>query len=570
MSETRYLIDILILLGAAVVAVPLFRKLGLSSILGYLVAGAVVGPWGFGFISQVEEIRHIAEFGVVFLLFVIGIELKPSRLWLMRRTVFGLGTAQVVVTGLVLAGISMLFGLTGSGAIIVGFGLALSSTAFGIQILTERGELNSSFGRTAFSVLLLQDLAIVPLLMLVSFWANEHAILESARFVVLEALLVVAAVIFAGRFLLNPLLHQVAASRSAEVFTAAAVFAVLGIAWLTKQFGLSMALGAFLAGLMLADSRYRHQVIADIQPFRGLLLGLFFMGVGMSINFGLIAELGWWLLLLVPGLMATKALLLWGLSRLMRVEARDSLRASLLLSQSGEFAFVMFGLAMVGGIMAEELFQQLVLIVALSMALTPLAASAESHFRRRQDGRKHAHHVSRAEPDEEARHVIVAGFGRVGRRVVQVLEAGDIPYLGLDADPERVANARSGGVEVFFGDAGRLDVLKAAGAEQAAALVVTLDQREVAARLVSIVHQHYPDLPIYARACDRDHCEQLHKAGATVIISEMLEVGLQLGGSLLKDQGLSGGKVHALLQKMRDGYYHGSCEKVRPAESNDE
>jgi monovalent cation:proton antiporter-2 (CPA2) family protein len=557
MSETRYLIDILILLGAAVVAVPVFRRLGLSSILGYLTAGAVVGPWGFGFIGQVDEIRHIAEFGVVFLLFVIGIELKPSRLWLMRRTVFGLGMAQVVATGLVLAGIAMLFGLSGNTAFIIGFGLALSSTAFGIQSLTERGELNSSFGRAAFSVLLLQDLAIVPLLMLVSFWANEFVHLETVQLVVLEALLVIAVVILAGRYLLNPLLHQVAASRSAEVFTAAAVFAVLGIAWLMQLFGLSMALGAFLAGLMLADSRYRHQVVADILPFRGLLLGLFFMGVGMSINFGLMGELGWWLLLLVGGLMATKAFLLWGLSRLMRVGAGDSIRVALLLSQSGEFAFVLFGLAMVSGIMAQELFQQLLLIVALSMAATPLVASMGTRIRHRKESRQHPHHVSRKEHEIERRHVIVAGFGRVGRRVVQVLVAGGVPYLGLDADPDRVVTARSEGVEVFYGDASRLDVLKAAGTEQAAALVVTLDQREAAERLVSVIRQHFPDLPIYVRAIDSDHGKLLRKVGASVVISEMLEVGLHLGGSVLKDQGFSGGKVHGLLQEIRGEYYSG-------------
>ena len=474
---------------------------------------------------------------------------------------FGLGTAQVVVTGLALAGVAMLFGPTGINAIIIGFGLALSSTAFGIQILTERGELHSGFGRTAFSILLLQDLAIVPLLMLVSFWANELAHLEVAQFVLLEALLVIAVVMLAGRYLLNPLLHQVAASRNAEVFTAAAVFAVLGIAWLTQLFGLSMALGAFLAGLMLADSHYRHQVTADIQPFRGLLLGLFFMGVGMSINFGLLVEMGWWILLLVAGLMVSKAILLWGLSRLMRVEASDSIRVALLLSQSGEFAFVLFGLAMVSGIMADELFQQLVLIVALSMALTPLTASAESRFRKRRGSEKHLHHVGGVEHAAGRRHVIVAGFGRVGRRVVNVLTAGGVPYLGLDADPDRVAHARSDGVEVFYGDASRLDVLKAAGAGQAAALVVTLDQREAAERLVAVIRQHFPELPIYVRAIDKKHCEQLRKVGATVVISEMLEVGLQLGGSLLKDQGFSGGKVHALLQKIREGYYCGAVEK---------
>jgi monovalent cation:proton antiporter-2 (CPA2) family protein len=562
MSETRYLVDILILLAAAVVAVPIFRRLGLSSILGFLAAGAAVGPWGFGFIDQVENIRHIAEFGVVFLLFLIGIEMKPSRLWVMRRMVFGLGTAQVVVTGLALTIIAMQFGFAGSTAIIIGFGLGLSSTAFGLQILTERSELNSSYGRFAFSILLLQDLAIVPLLMLVSFLANEQVPVGVAQLVVLEALLVIGAVFLFGRYLLNPFLHQVAVSRAAEVFTAAAVFAVLGIAWVTELFGLSMALGAFLAGLMLADSRYRHQVIADIQPFRGILLGLFFMGVGMSINFGLITELGWVIVPLVVGLLGTKALLLWGLCRLMRVEAVDSVRVALLLPQSGEFAFVLFGLATVSGLMAEELFQKLVLIVALTMALTPLSASLAARIGLRRASDEHPHHVDGAEHDAGARPVIVAGFGRVGRRVVHILAAGEIPYLGLDSDPDCVARARADGVEVFFGDASRLDVLKAAGAEQAAALVVTLDQPEAAERLVSAVRQRYPELPIYVRAADRGHGEKLRKAGATVVISEMLEVGLQLGGSLLRDQGVPPLRVFGVLQEIREQYYKSVDEKT--------
>jgi monovalent cation:proton antiporter-2 (CPA2) family protein len=568
MSETHYLIDILILLGAAVVAVPIFRRLGLSSILGYLAAGAAVGPWGLGFISQVEEIRHIAEFGVVFLLFLIGIEMKPSRLWVMRRTVFGLGTAQVVVTGLVLTGITMQFGLAGTTALIIGFGLALSSTAFGLQILTERGELNTSFGRTAFSVLLLQDLAIVPLLMLVSFLGNELVSARVAQFVVLEALLIIVVVMLVGRYLLSPLLHQVAASRNAEVFTAAAVFAVLGIAWLMELFGLSMALGAFLAGLMLADSRYRHQITADLQPFRGILLGLFFMGVGMSLNFGLITELGWLIIPLVMGLLGAKAVLLWGLCRLMRVGAADSVRVSLLLSQSGEFAFVLFGLATVSGIMDEDLFQTLVLIVALTMVLTPLSVIMAARLGRHRESDENLHDVSEAEHEGGKRHVVVAGFGRVGRRVVRILEAGGVPYLGLEANPDVVAQARADGLEIFFGDASRLDVLKAAGAAEAAALVVTLDQPEAAERLVSVVRQRYPDIPIYVRACDRGHCEQLRKAGATVVISEMLEVGLQLGGSLLRDQGIPPLTVFGVLQEIREKYYEsvdrktgsGSCD----------
>jgi len=557
MSETNYLTDILILVAAAVVAVPISRRLGLGSILGYLSAGAAVGPWGFGFISQVDEIQHIAEFGVVFLLFVIGIELKPARLWVMRRMVFGLGTAQVVVTGSVLASIALLFDLPSSTAVIIGFGLALSSTAFGLQILTERGKLGSTCGRTAFSILLLQDLAIVPLLMLVSLLADDFTLAHGVEFAILEALLVVVAVILAGRYLLNPLLYQAAASRNAEVFTAAAVLVVLGIAWLMGTVGLSMALGAFLAGVMLAESHYRHQVVADIQPFRGILLGLFFMGVGMSVNFGLIREYGWLIIALVAGLLCIKAFLLWGLCRMMGVPSNDSIRVSLLLSQSGEFAFVLFGLATVSGVIESHLFQLMILIVALTMVLTPLLASMADYLSRRVKNEHTAHHIHRAELETGEQHVIVAGYGRVGRRVVSILAAGGIPYLALDSDPELVAKARAAGNEVFYGDASRLDVLKAAGAEHSAVLVVTLNQYEAVERLVSVMHQNYPLIPIYTRARDQEHCELLQKTGTTVVISEMLEAGLQLGGAVLKARGLSNDEILELLQGIRKEYYGG-------------
>jgi len=557
MSETNYLIDILILLAAAVVAVPIFRRLGLGSILGYLAAGAAVGPWGFGFIDQVEDIRHIAEFGVVFLLFAIGIELKPARLWVMRRMVFGLGTAQVVVTGLMLTGVALLFDLPNSTAVIVGFGLALSSTAFGLQILTERGKLGSAYGRTAFSILLLQDLAIVPLLMLVSLLAHDFSLLHGVEFAFLEALLVVVAVILAGRFLLNPLLYQAAASRNAEVFMATAVLVVLGTAWLVGAVGLSMALGAFLAGVMLAESHYRHQVVADIQPFRGILLGLFFMGVGMSINFGLIREYGWLVIALGAGLLCIKAFLLWGLCRVLGVPRNDSIRVSLLLAQSGEFAFVLFGLAAVSGVIDSDLFQFMILIVALTMVLTPLLASMAEYLGYRVKTEPTTHHVNHAVLDTGRPHVIVAGYGRVGRRVVSILTAGGVPYLALDSDPDRVAKARAEGNEVFYGDSSRLDVLKAAGAEQAAALVVTLDQYGSVEKLVSVMRQNYPTIPIYARARDRGHCESLRNTGATVVISEMLEAGLQLGGAVLKARGVANKEVMRLLYGIRKEYYGG-------------
>ena len=555
MTETHYLADILVLLAAAVIAVPVFQRLGLGAVLGYLAAGAVVGPWGLGFIEHFEEIRRIAEFGVIFLLFIIGIELKPARLWAMRRMVFGLGTAQVMVTGLAIAGLALLFDLPFRTAVIIGFGLALSSTAFGLQMLTERGEMVTSHGRTAFSVLLLQDLAVVPLLTLVSLLAAETPLLEGLEFAILDAVLVIAFVVLVGRFFLSPFLRLVATSRTAEVFTAAAVFAVLGTAWLMEEVGLSLALGAFLAGLMMANSHYRHQVIADIEPFRGILLGLFFMGVGMSINFGLLGRQSLLIAGLVLGLLLLKSVILWVLCRLMGVGTPDATRVSLLLSQSGEFGFVLFGLATISGVLPEELFHVLTLLVALTMVSTPLMAHLGEYLNRRMTKVADRHDVSTDHIDSGQPHVIIAGFGRVGRRVARILQVGNVPYLAIDSNADRVLEGRRDGFSVFYGNASQVDLLKAAGAGQAGVMVCTLDQVAPAVRLVSILRQHYPDIAIHARGRDRQHCDQLLKAGATIAISETLEASLQIGAAVLNTMGVYEGDAAALIESFREQYY---------------
>jgi len=556
MTETHYLADILILLAAAVIAVPVFQRLGLGSVLGYLAAGAVVGPWAFGFIDQIEEIRYIAEFGVIFLLFIIGIELKPARLWAMRRTVFGLGTAQVMVTGSAIAGLALLFDQPLKVAVIIGFGLALSSTAFGLQILTERGELGTGHGRTAFSVLLLQDLAVVPLLALVSLLATKTTtLLEGLEFAILDAVLVIALVIVVGRFLLSPILQLVVTSRTAEVFTAAAVFAVLGTAWLMEAVGLSLALGAFLAGVMMAESHYRHQVIADIEPFRGILLGLFFMGVGMSIDFGLLGTHGVLIAGLVLGLLLVKSAILWILCRVMRIGTQDATRASLLLSQSGEFGFVLFGLAAASGILPEDLFHLLALLVALTMVTTPLMPKLGEYLNVRLTKVADRNDVSIGHIDAEQPHVIIAGFGRVGRRVARILQVANLPYLAVESDVDRVLEGRRDGFSVFYGDASQVDLLKAAGAEQAGVLVCTLDKTVPAVRLVNILRQHYPDIAIHARGHNKQHCDELLKAGATIAISESLEASLQLGGAALNTMGIFEDEATALIDSFRQKYY---------------
>jgi monovalent cation:proton antiporter-2 (CPA2) family protein len=555
MTESHYLADILVLLAATFIAVPLFQRLGFGSVLGYLAAGAVVGPWGLGFIDRTEEIRHIAEFGVVFLLFIIGIELKPARLWTMRRMVFGLGTAQVMVTGLAIAGLALLFDQSLRTAVIIGFGLALSSTAFGLQILTERGEMGTAHGHTAFSILLLQDLAVVPLLTLVSLLAAETSLLEGIEFAILDAVLVIASVILAGRFLLSPVLRLVATSRTAEVFTATVVFAVLGTAWLMEEVGLSLALGAFLAGLMMANSHYRHQVIADIEPFRGILLGLFFMGVGMSIDFGLLSRQGALIAGLVLGLLLVKSMVIWVLCQLMRIGIADATRVSLLLSQSGEFGFVLFGLATISGVLPEDLFHILTLLVALTMVTTPLMANLGEYLSRRLTRAADRHDVSTEHIDAGQPHVIIAGFGRVGQRVARILQAANVAYLAVDNNADRVLEGRRDGFSVFYGDVGKADVLKAAGAEQAGVLVCTIDQVSPAVRLVNILRQRYPDIPIYTRGRDKQHCDQLLTAGATLAISETLEASLEIGEAVLNTMGVFEEEAAALTESFRREYY---------------
>jgi monovalent cation:proton antiporter-2 (CPA2) family protein len=555
MTESHYVVDILILLAAAVVAVPLFQRLGLGSVLGYLVAGAIVGPWGFGLIDQIEEIRTIAEFGVIFLLFSIGIELKPVRLWAMRRMVFGLGGAQVTLTGWILASLVLLFDQPLKIAVIIGFGLALSSTAFCLQILAERGEIGTHHGRTAFSVLLLQDLAVVPLLLLVSMLSNDTSLLEGVEFALLEAALVIALVIIFGRFFLSPVLRLVASSATTEVFTAAAVLAVLSTAWLMEEVGLSMALGAFLAGVMLADSHYRHQVIADIQPFRGLLLGLFFMGVGMSIDFGLLGSQATLFALLVPALMLGKFVILWILGWVMGVGKLDATRVSLLLAPSGEFGFVIFGLAAINGVLPIELFQFLTLLIVLTMVTTPMMATLGDYLFRRLNHSAERHDVSTDHLEAEMPHVVIAGFGRVGCRVARILQAADVPYLVIEKSADRVLEGRREGFSVFFGDAGQDDVLKAADVGQASVIVCTLDQIEPAVRLVDIMHQHYPGIAVLARGHDRQHCAQLLKAGATVAISESLEASLQIGEAVLSTVGVLEGDATKLIEAFRKEYY---------------
>ncbi len=551
----------LALLVGAVVLVPLSLRFKIGSVLGYLAAGSLIGPWGLGLITDIASIRHLAEFGVVFLLFVIGIEMKPSRLWLMRRQVFGLGGLQVGLSGLALAGILLVAvpSLVGGieQALLVGLGLALSSTAMGLQVLSERRELNASHGRLAFAILLFQDLTVPLLLTLVPLVASDGlAMGGDLVLAIAEAAAIIGGAMIGGRFLLRPLLRVVAQTRSAELFTAVALMIVLGMAWLSEVAGLSQALGAFLGGLLLAESEFRHQIEGDIQPFRGLLLGLFFIGVGMTVDYGLLrAE---WPLILsaVAVLMVVKMALMVPLCRPFAGRWRDSWRVALLLSQGGEFAFVLFSFAVGESALGDALANRLVLVVSLSMALTPLLVLiGDAALRRFLPPAAVAMDGSAPQPTVEPGHVIICGFGRVGRTVAILLRAVNRPYLAFDLDLERVAAGRAAGFEVFYGDSSRPEVLRAGHADHAALLVVTLDDPGTTMRLVSCIHQQFPTLTIHARARDLAHSRALQHSGAHKTVPETLEASLVLGESVLIALGTSAETSAATVQAQRADDY---------------
>ena len=506
-----YLTDILILLAAAIAAVPLFRVLGLGAVPGLFIAGILVGPSGLGLIDNVSEIGDFAEFGVVLLLFVIAIELKPSRLWLMRRLVFGLGTLQVLVTGLLFTAVAYyLLDISLRSAILIGPALALSSTAFVLQLLTEQKMLATEYGRTSIAVLLLQDLAVVPLLALVSLLAfPDLSVGEDIVLAFLEAVVILVLVILGGRYFFHPVLHWVARSEVPEIFTASAVLLVLGTAAVTEHVGLSMAMGAFIAGLLIAESAYRHQVMAEIQPFRGLLLGLFFMSMGMSLNLDTFLAHPVVSVSLVASLMLVKAAVMWGLAGFFGLRKKTGVAVALILAQSGEFALVLFALARQTNLLDEALFQQLLVTVLLSMLATPPFARLAQRFARWQ-GRG----AAVVEDEKPSAPIVILGFGRVGHRVGQILEIAQLPYVAVDHNPSLVAAERKRGQPVFFGDTQKAEILKLAGADETRLVIVTLDDFEATEQAVRTLRQLYPGTVILARGGDLKQCRTLHRLGA--------------------------------------------------------
>ncbi len=538
MDSHHFLQTAVVFLLATVIAVPLSKRFRLGAVLGYLLAGVVIGPQLLGLVSDTEGVATISEFGVVLMLFVIGLELSPQRLWVMRRSVFGTGLLQVLAGTLAIAAAAYyLFGLTGKAAAIVGGSLALSSTAFGLQILTERKEAGSAYGRQVFSILLFQDLAAIPLIAAVPLLASSVA-KPFDPFGVLRTVAVILAVVVGGRYLLRPVFRFVAKSDSAEVFTATALLVVTGVAWLMELAGVSATLGAFLAGMLLADSEYRHELESNIEPFKGLLLGLFFISVGMSMDISLLLNQPLLILGLVGALLLLKSLLLWPLGRLLGgLNRSDTLRLLVLLACGGEFAFVVLRLAADQQLISMGQRDALVLAITLSMAITPLlvvlAAKALNVH-----PRKPVREFDSIEAD--APRVIIAGFGRVGQIIARVLRAQGIPFVALEHSADQVDfSRRFGTVNLFFGDPARPELLRAAQAATAEVFVLATDDPEANLRTARMVKRQYPHLKIVARARNRQHVFRLMDLGVDDPVRETFHSSLKMTRKTLEALGLS-------------------------------
>jgi len=525
--------DVIVLLAGAVIAVPVFKLLGLGSVLGYLAAGALIGPWALGLIDDVDDILHFAELGVVMLLFIIGLELKPARLWALRRSIFGFGSAQLILSALLIGAFAYLLGHSLQIALLVGLVLALSSTAFALQLLAERGELTQRHGRSAFATLLFQDLAVVPLLALVPLFGDTSSNGFQWQTVAI-AVGTVVGVVFLGGWVLKNLLKIVARSRVREILTATALLTVLGTATLLDQAGLSMALGAFLAGVLLADTEFRHQLEADIEPFKGLLLGLFFIAVGMSMNLGLIAEQPIKIIGMVIALVTIKFLVLFTLGKWQGLENASARRLGWVLSQGGEFAFVIFGVAVATSVLPGSTAELWIVVVSLSMLTTPLLMFLEDKL-----WSKQAPAEPYEVPDDDEPRVIIAGFGRFGQIIARVLSAKKIPFTALDASQEQVDFVKQYGNKIYYGDASRLDLLEAAGAEKAALFVLAIDETQASLQTAALVCKHFPHLKIYARAHNRKHAYQLMDLGIEIIRRDTFHSALSMTEAVLTGLGYS-------------------------------
>ena len=541
MEHGGWLSGALIYLAAAVVAVPLARLAGLGSIIGYLVAGIAIGPWGLRLVTDPRQILEFAEFGVVLMLFLVGLELEPQRLWSLRKPIFGWGSVQLFGSAALMVGVGVAAGVDWRLAMVAALGLAMSSTAIGLGVLAERNLMATTSGQSVLSVALLQDVAAIPILALVPLMAVADVHDSGGGWLgAAKAIGVIAAIVLGGRLLLRPALRWIAGSRTPEIFTAASLLLVVATAALMHTVGLSMALGAFLAGVLLAESEYRRELETDIEPFKGMLLGLFFIAVGMSIDFAVVLQRPVLIALLVVGFLFVKAAVLWGMARAMPLPRPERPVFIILLAQGGEFGFVVFQSASGAGVIAPATASLLVAAVAISMLLTPLLLVAADRWWIPRLARGKRSDVAEISEPQTA-PVIVAGFGRYGQVVSRMLYANGITPTVLDHDAEQIEALRKFGWRVFYGDASRLDLLRTAGAARAKVLVLAIDDVEQSLKVATLVREHFPDLAIVARARNVQHYFRLRELGITMIERETLDASLMSARSVL---GLLGWEAH--------------------------
>ncbi|MDX8253461.1 monovalent cation:proton antiporter-2 (CPA2) family protein [Acinetobacter pittii] len=540
-----------VLLAAAVIAVPIFKRIGLGSVLGYLIAGLIIGPFGFAFFQDSAAILHIAELGIVMYLFVIGLEMQPSHLWSLRREIFGLGTLQIIICALALTGVGLLFGFTWQVAFIGAAGFVLTSTAIVMQLLGDRGDLTQPRGQKIVAILLFEDLLIVPLLAIVAFMAPNHVV-ESTS-VRLEnigiGLIAIAGLIAAGYWLLNPLFRLLAVAKAREVMTAAALLVVLGAALLMQVSGLSMAMGAFLAGVLLSESTFRHQIEADIEPFRGILLGLFFLGVGMSLDLSVVAQ-NWQLIVSgVVALMFVKALMIYIVARITKSPHTEALDRALLMAQGGEFAFVLFSAALSAQVIDSTVKSNLTAIVVLSMVLTPIVGIIFKRFTQTK-ANVSLENVNVA--DGLSGSVLMIGFGRFGQVTSQLLLARGVDVTIIDNNTDMIQNAEKFGFKIYYGDGCRLDILHASGAATAQAIVVCVDSKETTNRIVELVSHEFPLAKLLVRSYDREHSLHLVKQKVDFMIRETFESAIKFGEVILQELGVDEDEVVRISEEIRD------------------
>lgn len=551
METSHFLQYAVMFLAAAVIAVSLSKRFGLGAVLGYLGAGALIGPHLLNLTPDMSQASELSELGVILLLFVIGLELSPQRLWLMRRAVFGAGTLQVVVSALLLGGAALATGIGWKSALIVGLGLALSSTAIGLQTLAERKELGSPHGRLAFAILLFQDVAAIPILALIPLLGihDASASASSDGIAALKIVAVIAAVIVGGRYMLRPVLRIVARTQIAEVFTATALLVVLGTAWLMQLAGMQMSLGAFLAGMLLADSEYRHEIESQIEPFKGLLLGLFFLSVGVSLDLDLVRRQPLEIGAIVVCMLALKSGVLIALGRMSgKLDFAQTLRLAVVLAGGGEFAFVVFNLAQERALLDAAQHDALVVAVTLSMALTPLAVIASSRWLAT---RKTAPTRAFDDIQDSSPRVIIAGYGRVGQIVARILRAQHIAFTALESSVEQVDFSRRFGSNIYFGDPSRPELLRAAGVDKAEVFVLATDDPEANIRTARIIRRLYPHLKIVARARNRQHAFRLMDMNVNEVVRETLHSSLEMARLVLEDLGLEPALARGRVDKFR-------------------